>query len=352
MELPVYVKAGASSPSFYKAMFARQVEKEDGRTVFLEYAWDMRWCDPCAADPLSSRRAAPARRLLGRRGTERRRAERVPHAAARALRQRALPRGSRVPGDGRPRRTSRDATSCATRGPAPTPCSAAAAYRQTLRERREQEAEQLASLTGWNLAEIRKKMGLTDVAGPEAAVVASGCGRNDARRWLARARGSVSLSGVAHAADLELARLCAAGDEHAWETLRARVPAGALSRRRRARPRRRRSRDRRFAVRRAVRHQGRTGDAAVALPLLPGTQQSRDLAARGARAALRRSAARAATLRAAARRQRSRGRSRRQTPDPRSRPLRGAGARRRSAARSAGSPRAIGFGSAATTCRS
>jgi hypothetical protein len=23
------------------------------RAVFLEYAWDMGWCDPCAADPLS-----------------------------------------------------------------------------------------------------------------------------------------------------------------------------------------------------------------------------------------------------------------------------------------------------------
>ena len=35
-------------------MFARQVQKEDMRVVFLEYAWDMSWCDPCAADPLSS----------------------------------------------------------------------------------------------------------------------------------------------------------------------------------------------------------------------------------------------------------------------------------------------------------
>ena len=24
------------------------------RAVFLEYAWDMGWCDPCAADPLSN----------------------------------------------------------------------------------------------------------------------------------------------------------------------------------------------------------------------------------------------------------------------------------------------------------
>src|SRR2546425_6998931 len=34
-------------------MFAEQVRREDMRSVFLEYAWDMAWCDPCAADPLS-----------------------------------------------------------------------------------------------------------------------------------------------------------------------------------------------------------------------------------------------------------------------------------------------------------
>lgn len=38
---------------FYKSMFAKQVEKEDMRAVFLEHAWDMGWCDPCAADPLT-----------------------------------------------------------------------------------------------------------------------------------------------------------------------------------------------------------------------------------------------------------------------------------------------------------
>ena len=35
-------------------MFARQVQNENGRTLFLEYAWDMKWCDPCASDPLST----------------------------------------------------------------------------------------------------------------------------------------------------------------------------------------------------------------------------------------------------------------------------------------------------------
>ena len=38
---------------FYRDMFDHQVKKADMRAVFTEYAWDMNWCDPCAADPLS-----------------------------------------------------------------------------------------------------------------------------------------------------------------------------------------------------------------------------------------------------------------------------------------------------------
>ena len=50
-ELPPYVKE--EFPQFYRAMFAEQVKRESMRAVFLEYAWDMSWCDPCAADPLT-----------------------------------------------------------------------------------------------------------------------------------------------------------------------------------------------------------------------------------------------------------------------------------------------------------
>lgn len=39
--------------TFYKAMFDHQSREEDHRVVFTEYFWDMGWCDPCAADPLS-----------------------------------------------------------------------------------------------------------------------------------------------------------------------------------------------------------------------------------------------------------------------------------------------------------
>jgi hypothetical protein len=51
MEIPVYIKG--EFPSFYKAMFDEQVRRENMRTVFLEYAWDMGWCDPCASEPLT-----------------------------------------------------------------------------------------------------------------------------------------------------------------------------------------------------------------------------------------------------------------------------------------------------------
>ncbi len=52
VEIPGFVKDRFSD--FYRDMFTRQTDKENGKAVFLEYAWDMAWCDPCAADPLTS----------------------------------------------------------------------------------------------------------------------------------------------------------------------------------------------------------------------------------------------------------------------------------------------------------
>ena len=52
MNIPVFIKNDFAS--FYRDMFDRQVKTEGMRPVFLEYAWDMAWCDPCAADPLSA----------------------------------------------------------------------------------------------------------------------------------------------------------------------------------------------------------------------------------------------------------------------------------------------------------
>src|SRR5262249_51619218 len=51
MDLPPFVKTEFGP--FYKAMFTEAVKREKSEAVFLEYAWDMGWCDPCAANPLS-----------------------------------------------------------------------------------------------------------------------------------------------------------------------------------------------------------------------------------------------------------------------------------------------------------
>ena len=51
MNLPFFVKP--KFQDFYKDMFNSEAKKEDHRVVFTEYFWDMAWCDPCAANPLS-----------------------------------------------------------------------------------------------------------------------------------------------------------------------------------------------------------------------------------------------------------------------------------------------------------
>ena len=50
-EIPLYVKDEFGR--FYRDLFEYQVGQSDGRTVFMEYAWNMAWCDPCAAQPLT-----------------------------------------------------------------------------------------------------------------------------------------------------------------------------------------------------------------------------------------------------------------------------------------------------------
>lgn len=52
LEVPEFVKSDFAN--FYKSMFVEQARKENHRVVFTEYFWNMSWCDPCAAEPLSN----------------------------------------------------------------------------------------------------------------------------------------------------------------------------------------------------------------------------------------------------------------------------------------------------------
>jgi hypothetical protein len=165
MDLPEYLKQPNEFASFYKAMFARQVQNQDGRAVFLEYGWDMRWCDPCAADPLANSEL----RQLGVFWTGD--AGGTPDAFLTRLHVRYD--NGHFPEDLVFQETG-DRSNFQGRYVLRHPwtgadgCGAASAYRQDLRQRRAREAEQLASLTGWNIADIRKKMG-EEPAAPDRA---------------------------------------------------------------------------------------------------------------------------------------------------------------------------------------
>jgi len=51
VNLPLFVKDDFAN--FYKAAFDRAVARENTHGVFVEYGWDMGWCDPCAAEPMT-----------------------------------------------------------------------------------------------------------------------------------------------------------------------------------------------------------------------------------------------------------------------------------------------------------
>lgn len=168
MELPGFLKQGDEFADFYQAMFARQVDEANRRGVFLEYAWDMGWCDPCAADPLSRDEL----RELGvfwvdeaarGGGTTRPVGQTAPDVFVTRLHVRYD--ADHFPDDLRFQQTG-DRTNHQGRYVIRQPwtgrltCADASAYRERLAVRYEQEAQTLARLTGWDLETIRAKMGL------------------------------------------------------------------------------------------------------------------------------------------------------------------------------------------------
>jgi len=167
-EIPLYVKD--TFGDFYKDLFTMQVKRESERGVFLEYAWDMNWCDPCAANPLS----ADELRSLGVFWQEhaRRTGKGVkPHAQNVFLtRLHVRYDAAHFPEDLMFQETS-DRSNFQARYILRHPwtgtddCPAATAYRQQLRKRYEQQAQTLANLTGWNIGEIRKQMKIAALPG-------------------------------------------------------------------------------------------------------------------------------------------------------------------------------------------
>ena len=157
---------------FYRAMFERQTKAENERAVFLEYAWDMGWCDPCAADPLS---AGELRQLgvfwLDKHGGESKRAMQPQAQNAFVTRLHVRYDAEHFPEDlvfqetgDRQNYQGRYVIQHPWKGEASCDITS---YEAGVRERQEREAQQLANLTGWDIGDIRARIPFAGGISPE-----------------------------------------------------------------------------------------------------------------------------------------------------------------------------------------
>jgi hypothetical protein len=171
VNIPEFVKGEFGQ--FYKATFARALNKEGGKALFTEYTWDMGWCDPCAAQPLSREEL----QQLGVFWLEDGGSSPQPISGPRRLRP-GMGGGVNVlltrlhvryDADHFPEDLVFQETSDRSNFQARyvlqhaftgnLDCSAADGYRRSLAERHAKEAQTLVDLTGWSMADIRQKMG-------------------------------------------------------------------------------------------------------------------------------------------------------------------------------------------------
>ncbi len=172
MDIPLFVKNEFAD--FYKAMFDEQVRKENMTTIFTEYAWDMNWCDPCAADPLSAKELKELGVFWLNQGPVQpsgmvmppRPMPPSPSGAQEVFLTRLHVRydGAHFPEDLVFQETA-DRQNFQGRYVLRHPwrgrnyCPAMNEYQQQVQRRQEQEAQNLASLTGWTIGQIRSRMG-------------------------------------------------------------------------------------------------------------------------------------------------------------------------------------------------
>lgn len=155
VEVPTYIKT--EFKSFYRSMFGNQVAKENGRAVFTEYAWNMAWCDPCAADPLSNEQLQQlgvwwVRGQGGQGGAQqafvtRLHAQYTPQTFPEDLMLKVTKDSSNY----QARYVLRHPFTGAAR------CEAFKGYKEQVLARREKESQTLANLTSWRVDDIRRR---------------------------------------------------------------------------------------------------------------------------------------------------------------------------------------------------
>jgi len=163
IDVPLYVK-NEFGP-FYKALFERAVARENMQAVFVEYAWDMAWCDPCAADPMSNKQLVElgARWIGSDDDTAFSASRRGGGSDAFVTRLHVRYDAKSFPEDivfietkDRSNFQGRYVQHHPWRGEAS--CQAASVYKDKLAARFAREADDLADLTGWSRSEIAARM--------------------------------------------------------------------------------------------------------------------------------------------------------------------------------------------------
>jgi len=161
VNVPIYIRDKFGE--FYRAMFSEQTRKEEMSVVFLEYAWDMSWCDPCAAQPLSQDE-------LKKLGVFWLDGDSSNGGGANAFITRLHVRYDRAhfPEDLVFQSTG-DKSNYQARYILQHPfegkmqCEAAIAYTDGVRARQQEEMTTLARLTGWNINDIRRNVKLVSM---------------------------------------------------------------------------------------------------------------------------------------------------------------------------------------------
>lgn len=160
IDVPLFVASDFAN--VYKAAFERTVNRQGGHGVFIEYAWNMAWCDPCAAQPMSYLEMA----TLGAQwvGSDRDAMRPMPGGGMDAFVTRLHVRydARSFPEDIAFLETS-DRENFQARYVLHHPheggsCQAAKDYRASLPDRFKKEANNLADLTGWARNDIETRM--------------------------------------------------------------------------------------------------------------------------------------------------------------------------------------------------
>ncbi|MEW6494882.1 MAG: DUF2330 domain-containing protein [Cyanobacteriota bacterium] len=163
-EIPIFVKNEFSD--FYKAIFQTAYEQEGKKVAFLEYAWDMGWCDPCAAQPLSTEELKKAGVFwLTSSTTNNVWMSRLNKDNVFITRLHVRYSRDKFPEDLMFQETSNREQfqgRYVLRHPftEEMKCEAGQQYQKSLIERSEKEAQTLAKLTGWDLQDIHQKIKL------------------------------------------------------------------------------------------------------------------------------------------------------------------------------------------------